>query len=40
MYRDILEYSQDERKNAVLAVGGNFTLKLDGQTLGKVTVDE
>jgi len=40
MYTDILRYSEDERKNAVLAVGGNFTLKLDGKILGKVTVDE
>lgn len=37
MYRDILQYSEDERKNAVAAVGGNFTLKLDEKVLGRVS---
>lgn len=40
MYRDILNYSTEEKRNAMTAVGGSFVLKLDGQTLGKVKVDE
>ena len=40
MYRDILQYSEQEKKNAVAAVGGNFILKLDGQVLGRVAENE
>lgn len=39
-YRAIVEYSAMEKRNAVLAVGGEFILKLNGETLGKVTIRE
>lgn len=39
-YREILNYSPEEKRNAVLAVGGVFTLKADGQVLGKVTHEQ
>lgn len=40
MYKDILNYSTEEKINCITAVGGSFVLKLDGQVLGKVAVDE
>lgn len=40
MYKDILDYSSEEKKNAIDAIGGTFTLKLDGQVLGEVETHE
>ena len=40
MYGDIVKYSEDEQRNAALAVGGSFTLKLRGEVLGKVEFRE
>lgn len=39
-YREILNYSPVEKTNAVLAVGGAFTLMLNGEVLGKVEAHE
>jgi len=39
-YRQILNYTPDEQKKAVLAVGGNFALKMNGEVLGKVEFHE
>lgn len=40
MYKDILNYSTEEKINCITAVGGSFVLKLDGQVLGKVAAGE
>ena len=40
MYGDIVKYSEDEQRNAALAVGGSFTLKLRGEVVGKVEYRE
>lgn len=37
-YSDIMNYSEQEKQNAALAVGGSFTLKLRGETLGKIDI--
>ena len=39
-YIGIIQYSDAEKRNAVLAVGGVFTLKLRGTVLGKVDACE
>jgi hypothetical protein len=39
-YAAILQYTPEEQINAVLAVGGNFILKLNGVVLGKVECRE
>jgi hypothetical protein len=39
-YAAILQYTPEEQTNAVLAVGGNFILKLNGVVLGKVESHE
>lgn len=39
-YVQIVNYSSTEKINAVLAVGSEFTLKLDGKTLGRVQIRE
>jgi hypothetical protein len=40
MYAEILKYPSQEKQNALLAVGGDFTLKLRGDVLGRVAADE
>lgn len=35
-YCNIVNYSPEEKRNAVLAVGSPFVLKLNGQVLGRV----
>ena len=39
-YAQIVQYPDIEKRNAVLAVGGVFTLKLRGTVLGKVDACE
>ena len=39
-YLEILDYSKEEQRNAALAVGGTFTLKLRREVLGKVEFRE
>jgi len=39
-YREIINYNSTEKTNAVLAVGGAFTLKMNGEILGKVEASE
>jgi len=40
MYKTILTYSDEEKRNALFVIGGDFTLKLNGQILGKVSFCE